>query len=284
MRGPTATFSTWSSGIGQGPISATPLQMANVAATIARGGVWVRPTLIAQDSPAKPAPTTQAANRVDLGVPPEALRAVREGMFKVVHTRAGSGGAVRRKEFAVAGKTGTAEAARILVNVVDPKTGKLVLDEKSGKAKKELLKMSNPGDENPEAMWYRGTGREGGKPHHSWFIGYAPAENPQVAFAVLVEYGGSGGGAAGAVANKLIDKCIAHGTLKVPAGAPIVKVAAAGNDAAPATAPSTDGDTGVVANRAASVATPLAPAPEVELLRPIEPTTQPIRVTTRAAD
>ncbi len=34
---------TWFSGIGQDPVRATPIQMANIAATIARGGVWMRP-------------------------------------------------------------------------------------------------------------------------------------------------------------------------------------------------------------------------------------------------
>ena len=37
---------TWFSGIGQDPVAATPIQMANVAATIARGGVWMRPRLL----------------------------------------------------------------------------------------------------------------------------------------------------------------------------------------------------------------------------------------------
>ena len=41
---------TISAGIGQGQVHATPIQMANVAATIARNGVWKRPRLIAPDA------------------------------------------------------------------------------------------------------------------------------------------------------------------------------------------------------------------------------------------
>ena len=289
--GPASYFWTWTAGIGQGPVGATPLQMANVAATIARGGVWLRPTLIAANSPARPELKPGAPTRLDLGLPPDALRAVRDGMFRVVNSPAGSGSSARRKDLAVAGKTGTAEAAQFLVDVIDPLTGKPALEEyktKDGRVKtrnkKEPLKFSNPGDINPEAPWYRGTGTEGGKPNHSWFVGYAPAEDPQIAFAVLVEYGGAGGGAAGSVAAKIVQKCIEHGTLKVPAGQPVVSVAAAIDEGpspstAPATAPvhTAGSATGVVANRAASVATPLTTAPQVELLHDIPPTTRPAR-------
>lgn len=39
---------------------------------------------------------------------------------------------------------------------------------------------------------------------HAWFIGYAPVENPKIAFAVFVEHGGHGGVAAAPIARKLI--------------------------------------------------------------------------------
>lgn len=43
-----------------------------------------------------------------------------------------------------------------------------------------------------------------GKAAHSWFIGFAPYENPQVAIAVIVENGGQGGIAAAGVASEVI--------------------------------------------------------------------------------
>jgi peptidoglycan glycosyltransferase len=44
---------------------------------------------------------------------------------------------------------------------------------------------------------------EGSEPH-SWFIGFAPYENPQVAVAVIVEEGGTGGGLAAKIAGQVI--------------------------------------------------------------------------------
>jgi penicillin-binding protein 2 len=276
VRGPNSMLSTWSAGIGQGPVGATPLQMANVAATIARGGVWRRPTLLRLNPPEADRargggqfdvpPTTQAAGEVDLGIPPAALAAVREGMFKVVHTEAGSGVAARRPDVAVAGKTGTAEAAKVFVQVRDEKTGKVLKDEKDRPVRRELA-MSTHDAPNTEARWYRATGRAGDAPHHSWFIGYAPAENPQIAFAVMVEYGGSGGGAAGSVASKIVELCIAHGHLKVPPKPANVAAAPA------APAPQAGSPMPAAANEPASVA-PLAPAAEVELLRDLPATTR----------
>jgi penicillin-binding protein 2 len=39
---------------------------------------------------------------------------------------------------------------------------------------------------------------------HGWFVGFAPLENPEVAFAFLVEHGGSGGEAAAPVAHAVL--------------------------------------------------------------------------------
>lgn len=44
---------------------------------------------------------------------------------------------------------------------------------------------------------------------HAWFIGYAPAENPTAAIAVLVEHGGTGGSVAAPLAARLLAKAAA---------------------------------------------------------------------------
>jgi cell division protein FtsI/penicillin-binding protein 2 len=49
---------------------------------------------------------------------------------------------------------------------------------------------------------------------HAWFIGFAPAENPKYAFAVFVEYGGSGGVASGSVAAQIVQAMVKHGYLE----------------------------------------------------------------------
>ena len=48
-------------------------------------------------------------------------------------------------------------------------------------------------------------------------IGFAPARDPKIAFAVLVEYGGSGGKDAGPVAQAILEACIEHGYLSTSA-------------------------------------------------------------------
>jgi len=40
---------------------------------------------------------------------------------------------------------------------------------------------------------------------HAWFIGYAPAENPEVAFAIVIEHGGHGGTTAAPVARQVLE-------------------------------------------------------------------------------
>ena len=45
---------------------------------------------------------------------------------------------------------------------------------------------------------------------HAWFIGYAPATAPQVAVAVIVENGGSGGAVAAPIAGKLLEAAISR--------------------------------------------------------------------------
>ncbi|MCX5684637.1 MAG: penicillin-binding transpeptidase domain-containing protein, partial [Planctomycetota bacterium] len=65
-----------------------------------------------------------------------------------------------------------------------------------------------------------GTAQSGHTEPHAWFAGFAPAENPRIAFAVIVEYGGHGGTAAGPVVREIVKACQAHGYLsdQPPAG------------------------------------------------------------------
>lgn len=43
---------------------------------------------------------------------------------------------------------------------------------------------------------------------HSWFVGFAPAENPRIAVAVVVEHGGYGGGAAAQIGRQVISEAL----------------------------------------------------------------------------
>ncbi len=124
---------TWFAGIGQGRVHATPLQMAQVAATIARNGIWMRPRLVADEdvAPAATRPVEMGPEEVDLHLAPQAVAAVREGMRRVVNSDAGTGTQIRPDlqnppdpndpllGIEIAGKTGSAQTQLMTIPVRD---------------------------------------------------------------------------------------------------------------------------------------------------------------------
>lgn len=203
---------SWFAGIGQGKVVTTPIQMANVAATIARDGIMMRPRLVPTGQPLPPSLAADGIPaRVDLKLNPTAVKHAQEGMVKVVNTRAGSGTALKRDDIVVAGKTGTAQAAPFTFRKRDENG--VVLRDATGRVIREELRLSTRGNPNPIAPWYRGTGQSGTDRAHAWFIGFAPAENPKIAFCVLVEYGGGGGSAAAPIARDIVQACVDAGYL-----------------------------------------------------------------------
>jgi cell division protein FtsI (penicillin-binding protein 3) len=93
---------------GQG-VTATPLQIASAMATIANGGVRMKPYLVKQVQNGKGKVTFQAQpTAVETAIKPETAKLMLEIMQSVV----GQGGTAKRAasdEFSVAGKTGTAQ-------------------------------------------------------------------------------------------------------------------------------------------------------------------------------
>jgi peptidoglycan glycosyltransferase len=55
-----------------------------------------------------------------------------------------------------------------------------------------------------------GTAELEGKVPDAWFIGFAPAYDPKVAVAVLVEQGGEGGSTAAPIARRVIEEALSH--------------------------------------------------------------------------
>ncbi|MGE5631579.1 MAG: peptidoglycan D,D-transpeptidase FtsI family protein [Caulobacteraceae bacterium] len=47
-----------------------------------------------------------------------------------------------------------------------------------------------------------------GEKSHAWFVGFAPADNPKVAVAVIIEHGGSGGSTAAPIASRVLRKAV----------------------------------------------------------------------------
>jgi penicillin-binding protein 2 len=218
-KGSQRDAAAWLAGIGQGPVGVTAIQMANVSATIARNGIWIRPHLMAPNvhlpkrSSTQPTPESDRSDREDLHLSPAGLAAAHDGMYRVVNADViGTGTQAKRDDIVVAGKTGTAQAAAFLIPKIDPVT-KAVMKDEHGKAIMEPLAISTKEHPNPIAPWYHGSGASGTDLAHAWFIGYAPADNPKIAVAVMVEYGGSGGIAAGTIASDIVEACIEHGYL-----------------------------------------------------------------------
>ncbi len=159
-------------GIGQGYVLATPVQLAAATATLANRGLGFRPRLLyavlkeGRFSLVPPAPGRS--------VPMASAahwEAVIDAMVAVVH---GKRGTARRigldAPYRIAGKTGTAQVFG------------LKQEERYDKAK-VAKKLQD----------------------HALFIAFAPAEDPQIAVAVVVENGGSGSAAAAPLARLVMD-------------------------------------------------------------------------------
>ncbi|HEX5675354.1 MAG TPA: penicillin-binding transpeptidase domain-containing protein, partial [Azonexus sp.] len=159
-------------GIGQGYHLTTPLQLASAAAMLANGGKRIEPRLVqaTRDPLARTWQTLPGAVRGQVPITPKHLELVREGMMDVMRPGGTAAASAAGAPYTIAGKTGTAQ-------VVGIKQG----------AKYDAGRL---------ARVHR---------DHALFIAYAPAENPTIAVAVMVENGGSGSGTAAPIARAVFD-------------------------------------------------------------------------------
>ncbi|MCU0760362.1 MAG: penicillin-binding protein 2 [Steroidobacteraceae bacterium] len=159
-------------GIGQGYMLTTPVQLAHMTAIIGSRGKNFQPRLVT----ALRDPVTGTKTPV----PPKLVEQVQvadaghwqvaiDGMYAVTHGGTASRSAAGA-EYSIAGKTGTAQVFTVAQNAkYDEKTiGERLRD-------------------------------------HAWFVAFAPAEDPRIAVAVLVENGRSGSGTAAPIARKVMD-------------------------------------------------------------------------------
>lgn len=143
-------------GIGQGTLLTTPLQMANVAAILSHRGVGFKPHLV------KSIDVAHSGNLIEK--PIEQITDVNlkssahwdlviDAMQKVVHTPGGTAYRISQGlRYRMAGKTGTSQVFSLKQN-----------EKYDAKRVKAHLR------------------------DHSWFIGFAPVEDPRIAIAVLIE-------------------------------------------------------------------------------------------------
>ncbi|PIE07200.1 MAG: penicillin-binding protein 2 [Rhodobacterales bacterium] len=156
--------------IGQGFVLASPLQLAVMTARIG-AGTAIAPRLVrAVDGVEQP-----VRGRESLGIDPRHLAAVRQGMYEVTNHQRGTAISSRvvAEGLRIAGKTGTSQVRNIT-------------------AEERAAGVTS----NADLPWER---RD-----HALFVGYAPAEAPEVAVAVVVEHGGGGSAVAAPIARDLL--------------------------------------------------------------------------------
>lgn len=193
-------------GIGQGPVSWTPLHAADAYATLTRGGVRITPRLVA--AVAGRVPATSAAPPVE--APAWAFAMAREGLRRAVSENLGTGhhltiGGVREPIFnfpqlEIIGKTGTAAASPLTIAAPAPPR----VENPDG----EEEELNDPRSVRPARRVVRAG-------DHSWFVVVAGPKGgrPRYVVSVIMEYAGSGGKVAGPIAAEIIRALIAEGYL-----------------------------------------------------------------------
>ena len=162
---------TISIGIGQGYNAFTLLQLAHATANLANDGVVMKPHLVkeVEDLRTGEKRPTVPKESYQIAVKPEHMKFVRDAMVDVNISGTGRV-AFQGAPYKVGGKTGTAQVVGI----------------KQGEKYNEARVAERHRD-------------------HSLFIAFAPADDPKIAIAVLVENGGFGARAAAPIARAAID-------------------------------------------------------------------------------
>jgi penicillin-binding protein 2 len=164
------------SGIGQGYIAVSPLQLATYAARIATGRA-IQPHFTRRIAGVLQ-PGIQPEDWPDLAVPDTMLQAVRGGMFAVVTEPGGTAPKARLAgSVQLAGKTGSSQVRRVSRQ-----------QRESGTFDSKNL----PWEFRPHAL----------------FVAYAPYDQPRYAVSVVVEHGNAGGAAAAPLARDIMTEAL----------------------------------------------------------------------------
>ena len=137
--------------IGQGDVLTTPVQLAVMASVLANRGVFIEPRLVKKIGDNETAKVVRSAYAGNQ----KNWDLVLQSMVDVLHSSHGTARSIAHKmNFKMAGKTGTAQ----------------------------VVSIAQDAEYDSEALAERNR-------DHALFIGFAPADNPQIAFAVVIENG-----------------------------------------------------------------------------------------------
>jgi penicillin-binding protein 2 len=161
-------------GIGQGFVLSTPLQLANATAALAMRGQRIAPRMVGAvadpntgELEAREATLLESVPVIDSAHWEHTVASMIESVHGARGTARSSGAGA---PYRIAGKTGTAQVFGI---------------------RQDATYVAS---EVPEKL------RD-----HALFVAFAPAEQPRIALAVIVENGGSGGGVAAPIARTILD-------------------------------------------------------------------------------
>ena len=172
-------------GIGQGSILVTPLQLADAMSGLANQGVRMRPQLVRAIVDAKTQARRETEPVVTTQIPLKDQRNLEiqiRNLTDVVHTNRGTAyGIGYNSPYKIAGKTGTAQVKSVAQG-----------QSYSEKATPERFR------------------------DHALFVSFAPVGDPKVAVSVIVENGGHGSSVAAPIARKVMDYLLLGKTAAVP--------------------------------------------------------------------
>jgi penicillin-binding protein 2 len=164
---------TVSMSIGQSFLLVTPIQAANMIASVFNGGFLYRPQVTKWVGRSKTETihefTPKVAGKINFSQ--DHLEIVKNALIGVVNESHGTGSKAKVENITVAGKTGTAQVVAMKDN------------------------EEQDDGENGIPAHHR---------DHAWFVAVAPAESPKIAIAVVIEHGGHGGSAAAPIAGDMI--------------------------------------------------------------------------------
>ena len=171
---------TMITGIGQGYIQTTPIQLCLMTAQIANGGYKIYPKIIVDDE-TKISPSDKFE---PLYKDPKNIRIIQDAMFGSTNEVMGTSyrSRINNPKYQFAGKTGTAQVKKITERdrELDLKTFQIPYEERD----------------------------------HALYVAFGPYKNPRYALSVLVEHGGNGSTTAAPMAKKLFKLIIDRHSLR----------------------------------------------------------------------